>query len=457
MINNYGISDFTLKQTRDKILYQRNFLENNSIFTANGQVKTLLDLSFSANHSERYYAQLANKINTMENLAINWDLEACFLTCTLDGFYRDLLQGDYTRYNKFSDEKIKEIYKSIPNNEKLGFIQDKLENEEKLTIKDLYNILNHQMRQFRNNTAFKELKKQDKKYTYIRTVEPHKDGVPHFHIMLFIPKDMIELFKKDFKSKFVAPENSKSQLDKNRRPIPNTLKGFQTDIRSASAYILKYITKSFLDIKSKRELDYMGAWFIEHRIMRCVTSRSVLPQWIFQKISLYEKDWYYLTDILESSNTDFETEWNQKEEYFYIYDNWSNREFTYFCGLFRVYSKGSLVFESGKIVDKQIIKTQIYDKTPNKWQKQLKPIPTYKDDKLISFYHNGSNYEYKKHISHMTDYELIQHYQNYDVDSNSYIKYLSIKNLLIDRNLLNEEKISLNNFKMNKFILCSHG
>lgn len=82
--NTYGLTADDLKQMRDKIDKQRNYLENNHFHTVTGQVKSLLDVSFSANMSERYYAQLSNKINTMADLAFNEHLKPVFLTITLD-------------------------------------------------------------------------------------------------------------------------------------------------------------------------------------------------------------------------------------------------------------------------------------------------------------------------------------------------------------------------------------
>ena len=343
----FGLTYTDLLVSQNKIDSQRDYLEKNELITKNGQLKSLLDLSYSANHSERYYAQLANKINTMEMIALNKGLTSYFLTMTLDGFYRDLINGDYSRYNAFKAHKKLLIKRSVPNNEKLGFIQNKLDTEQKLTIKDLYNILNHQMRQFRNKSAFKKLKENNDDYVYIRTVEPHENGVPHFHMMLFIPKKYESLFKKDFKSSFVAPQNTKPLRDNYKKPIDGTMIGFQSDINDASAYIMKYITKSFMDVKNDAKLDFLSAWYVKHKIFRCVTSRSVVPQWIFQKISMYEKDWYYLSDILDSPRN--ESEWSKEKDYFYLYDNWSNKEIAYEYGRLSVYSSNILVFRAGEV------------------------------------------------------------------------------------------------------------
>lgn len=443
-MNKYGLTEYDLNVCKEKIKNQKEYLEKNGLVTAHGQFLTLMDLSFSANHSQRYYAQLANKINTMENIALNEGLHANFLTMTLDGFYRDLLKGDYKRFNAFKQAKRDKILKSVPDNDKLGFIRFKMSQEEKLTIKDLYNILNYQMLQFRSSSSFKNLRKNNQKYIYIKTAEPHKDGVPHFHMMLFIPKDFVGSFKKDFKRFFIAPQNSKPQKDGFKKNIPDTLQGFQTDIKSASAYIMKYINKSFLDIKSGKELDYLNAWFIKHRIMRCVTSRSVLPQWVYQKCAIFEKDWGYLTDILNSP--DNHSEWNKELNCFWIYDNWSDREIVYQQGQLSIYTSGKLINRSGEVLYKPYIMAS-EEKTPNTWTKKKYPIPNY---------YLGKNIPFTKHITQMKDYELQTYHDRFDIENDSYVKYLSIKNLMIDRGLLLDKKYNLDSFDIDQFILFEH-
>ena len=433
-MNNYGLSEFDLCLVQEKINLQRDYLTKNVLITSNGQVKSLLDLSFSANHSERYYAQLANKINTMEDLALSNGLTPVFMTMTLDGFYRDLLKGDYSRYDSFDDLKLLEIYNSTPNNEKLGFIHDKLENRETLTIKDLYKILLHQMTKFRNSYAFRKLKKLDFKYMYVRTVEPHKDGVPHFHMMFFIPPQFIDLFHKDFIKSFPAPRNKLS-------------KSYQKDIVSASAYIMKYITKTFLDVKNKKDLDYISAWFVKHRIMRVVTSRSVVPQWIYKICAIFEKDWFYLTDILSSPNN--HSEWNYQEDVFWIYDTWLDREICYEYGRLSVYSKGHLVKRAGKVVPKEL-KKKLFEKSPNTWNLQIKKevVPIFQDYKKIGVFKDGKSFLYKDSISpeFKSDWDIISYFKSLDVDTCNLQHYGYIKNTLIDRNLLDQNKTNLNDY-----------
>ena len=436
----YGLTEIDLEIAREKIKMQRKYLEDTELITSNGQIKSLLDLSFSANHSYRYYAQLANKINVMEQLAFNERLVPVFCTMTLDGCYRDFIKGNYRKLILMDRDKREELFSSVPDNERFGFIRSKIQSCERLDIKDLYKILMFQNQQFRQGYAFKLLRKAGLKSEFIRTVEPHKDGVPHLHMMLFIPAAYIEIFHRDFKRYFVAPRNKHK-------------KSFQTDIVSASAYIMKYITKTFLDIKSGKELDYINAWFVKHRIMRCVTSRSTLPQWIYKKISILEKDWYYLTDILKSSNSSFTAEWSQENDYFYIYDTWSNREYEYISGRLRLYSNGKLIESVGKVVQKPY-KMISYEKVPKTWKnKKIDAVPIYKNDSLFAYFKDGSFQIIKKHISIMSDYELYQYYSSYDVENDSYVKYLSIHNELVKRGLIDSPLYDLNNFDINRFIL----
>lgn len=434
----YGLTSIDLKNAQYKIDRQKEYLLNNEFITSNGQVKNFLDVSFSANLSERYYAQLANKTNTIENIAFNDSLDPIFLTITLDGFFRDLLRADYTRLDKFfeDDQKKKQILKSIPNNDTRGYLHQKIKNKEIFTITDLYNVLNHQFENFKKSYVFKKIKKDGSLYHYIKTTEPHNDGVPHFHIMFFIDKKYNDSFISNFLRHCPAPRNKK---------------GIELNVNNASAYILKYITKSFMDIKNQKELDYLQAWYIKHKIQRCVTSRSLVPQWVMRKLIVLEKDWYYLTDLVKADRAEYD--WCKESDIIYIKDPFIDREFIYTCGLSQMYSKGIKIAEHGNYVKK--IKYNIYEKTPTKWTNKKKPVPIYTYGKLTHHIVNDKIIKYTKHISNMNNYELIQYFQDYDLENESYIYYLATRNLLIDRGLLSEEKYNLDNFDINDFLFSS--
>lgn len=133
-----------LEQVKLKIANQRDYLESNIFTTANGEQKSLLDVSYSANHSERYYARVLNKVNTFVNYNYNADLTPVFITVTLDGFFRDFIKGDFSRWDK-NKEKYE---KHIPNDDRFGYILDDINDHKEITVKDLYKVLSFQMRNF---------------------------------------------------------------------------------------------------------------------------------------------------------------------------------------------------------------------------------------------------------------------------------------------------------------------
>ncbi len=78
--------------------------------------------------------------------------------------------------------------------------------------------------------------------------------------------------------------------------------GFQTQIRSAAAYILKYILKSFRNLIEGNEIDYLQAWYVHNKIPRIISTHTLVSQDIYHKSSLLEDDWYYLTSIKLDGN-----------------------------------------------------------------------------------------------------------------------------------------------------------
>jgi len=69
---------------------------------------------------------------------------------------------------------------------------------------------------------------------YFKVNEPHKSGVPHMHILMFIPANRVERVKVAFRRLFSHKSND-----------------IQSDIRNAASYVMKYINKTLP--LSKRE------------------------------------------------------------------------------------------------------------------------------------------------------------------------------------------------------------
>ncbi|MCB4773523.1 MAG: hypothetical protein LGB05_07880, partial [Sulfurovum sp.] len=205
----FGITDSQLKNVRDKLQFQKEFCENTlcSVYE-DGTFLTLLDITFNPNLNSRYASMTQNRVDTLTKSAKYDNLVPVFLTATLDGFFRDFLRGDYSRYTPEIEEKYKH---KIPNSERYGYIKDKIAREEPLTIRDLYKVLLFQFTErFLGSRKMRKIKIEGQKIHYFRAFEPHKkDGVPHLHCLLYIPKDYLAASYQSFIAAFPAPQNHK--------------------------------------------------------------------------------------------------------------------------------------------------------------------------------------------------------------------------------------------------------
>ncbi|MGE4456222.1 MAG: hypothetical protein AB7E13_04765 [Arcobacteraceae bacterium] len=431
----YGITKHDLKIIQKKHDLQREYLKNSYFVSqTSGQVKSLLDVSFSANHSTRYYTEILNKINTINSLIaseINVKYQPIFITITLDGFFRDFLYADFSRYNP----DLHSIF--IPNNERFGYLQDKIKQNEKFTIKDLYNVLNYQLWRFQVSKPYQKIKKDGFKLHYIRVAEPHKkDGVPHFHIMLYTPMQYLESLKKTYMKYFPAKQNIKRLNNCNL----GQLNGFQWKIDSAPAYILKYLFKSFLDVKNKSNLDYLQAWYIQNRILRVVTSHSLIPVWVYRKCIALEKDWHYLTYLKEN----FIAEWSKEDDYFKFENTFSEITIIYEKGEYKKFYKDRLIKHFGVYKEPFEKKHKLIKL---KYQKPRIPILYCIDGERYFF--NGNKlikFEPVPVISEMTNSILFNYYHSLsdNIDNVNLQHFGLVKNELISREMLSGKKVSLN-------------
>lgn len=438
----YGLTPDDLKFARDKRDSQMSYLSNNHFHTCTGQVKSFLDVSFSANLSERYYAQLSNKINTMHSLAISQHLKPVFLTITLDGFFRGFLTANYSKWHRLSDDQKKDYLRHIPNNEVYGFFRDKIRDESKFTVKDLYNVLAFQWMNFSKSYSFKKLKKEGRQFIYLKAAEPHKDGVPHFHVLLWIPSDYFDIFKKDFKRYFPAPRNHKEIPDGN----PGDTYGFQTAIHNPVGYIMKYATKSFMDLKTGEDLDYLQAWYIKHKIRRMTTSHSTIPQWVYQKCFAFEKDWYHLTDL--NLRDPMLCEWNKEDDYFILIEQ-NGRSLEYDRGVLTLrYIDGPILKQIGEFKDTPKTQPRKLEPVPPTWMKkeEKRYIDTYIDGEHY-LYRNGELRNYTPQPMNMSDLELWEYYHSLDPDDQTVNihHFYHVRNVLVERGLISGDTVVLGN------------
>lgn len=255
IVRTYGLYKHDLEFVREKLRRQNNFLEFSYISNdQTGQTFCLKDCIVSSNHNpQRYYGEILNRINTLEREATNAGLTPVFLTMTLPSEFHEM---------KTQDGKL------VPNPKYAG-----------ITPKEAVKILTKQFAKLRQDRSLKELTKAQR--MYYRVNEPHKDGTPHTHILLFIPKDQIDRVEIAFKRLFLQVGNK-----------------FEKNIKSASSYIMKYINKTLPMSKEQiSESDqYINAWYVKHRVNRFCSSRSMAPMYLYRLLS-HRFSLYGLTQV----------------------------------------------------------------------------------------------------------------------------------------------------------------
>ena len=426
----YGLGRFDVENAQMKVDRQRDFMKNSTFVTSNGTCKSLLDVSMSANISTRYYAQLVNKVNTLQQTMTNLNLNPIFLTITHDGWLHDLYYGDYSR---FEDEYLKKL----PENDKYGYLATKALNRETFDVHDLYIVLRWQWDKFCKTRSFMKMRKEYK-IGYLFAVEPHESGVPHAHVLLYVPSSYILKLQDEFKKIFGTSQNigqDKKRLSPEQ--IANgEFNGFQWTLSNPVGYILKYVTKSFMDIKNQAQIDELQAWYVKYRITRFTTSHTLVPQWVYNKVYPLENDWLYLSDLKINSMC----EWSAEDDYFKFEDTNCGKTLQYTRGLYQMFQDGTLVHEFGEMKELKEPNTMRYrDKFVIREKRKI--------IKIELFNSKGQKIElYPKPISHRKNYDLIQYYHSLNPEFCNLQHFGLVQNECIKRGLVEGQIQSLNDF-----------
>ncbi|MDD5203715.1 MAG: replication endonuclease [Sulfurimonas sp.] len=239
----YGLSSNNFLHVKAKLQEQKSFLEYSYIYDRiNRNAIPLSDLIISANHApHRYYSEIQNRVNTLTTIAEQKSLRPLFMTLTLP--------SEYHICKTTKKGKLK------PNPKYNG-----------TTAKEAVKVLTKMFAKLRQDRALKELSKEQR--IYFRVNEPHKDGTPHTHILLFVPAERVEKVKKAFQRLFDTRGND-----------------IQDDIKGSTAYIMKYINKTLPLSKSDKlseKDEYLNAWYSHNRVIRFNSSRTLAPLGIYR-------------------------------------------------------------------------------------------------------------------------------------------------------------------------------
>jgi hypothetical protein len=247
-IVHYGLRAIDLFLEEEKLKKQKQFLKTAVLYDRiNQNAIPLADIYISANHSpHRYYSEVQNRVNTLSKIAKERGLVPVYMTITLPSEYHPQKQIVFGK-NKGT---------LVVNPKYNG-----------CTPQESVKVLTKMFTKLRHDRSLKDdLTKENR--LYFRVNEPTKSGTPHTHILMFIPANRVDRVKKAFKRLFDLKAND-----------------IQTDIKDATAYVMKYINKTLplskADTLSKKE-KYLNAWYTKNRIIRFHSSRSLAPLAIYR-------------------------------------------------------------------------------------------------------------------------------------------------------------------------------
>jgi|GEM_PF-3269158 len=200
-------SDATLQRLQEKQAANESSLASQYILnTATGETASLLEVVRSKEESK--VAEIYNLCKSLERLSDSQSFKWLFITLTAPAKHHPNPSKGKNRYDK------------------------------NIGIKSSHEYINKNWKKIRAILNRRGIPASPDSYFGFRTVEPHKDGSIHWHLIVFTAQSTIDDIQKAIHEKFPTQAAAKIMLGESG---PGSAK--------ASSYIFKYITKAF----SKKE------------------------------------------------------------------------------------------------------------------------------------------------------------------------------------------------------------
>lgn len=291
----YGLTGTDYEEVQKKLQKNKQFLDNT--YLRNTTTNTIIPLRngiISPYHSpERYYGSIQHRVNALTSYARENGLKPVFMTITLPSEYHP--------------KKMKRG--KLVNNPKYNGADPKVASK----------ALTDRFAKIRQDRSLKDLPKDQR--VYFRVTEPHKDGTPHLHVLMFVPSDRVEKLASAFDRLYRSEKHEK---------MANDIQLVETNIENSTAYIMKYINK-VLPLSKKEKItlsdSFLNSWYSKYRIARFYSSRTLAPLELYK---LLHNEYTLLELTYAKSNgslaiyRDVETqkimEVLREDEYLYIRD-----------------------------------------------------------------------------------------------------------------------------------------
>ncbi len=290
----YGLSKEDINLAKQKINKAKHYILHNGVSYIDDKNREVFipysDFTKNAWHNaDKYIAEIQNRANSLVTYATNRGLVNIFITLTLP--------------SHFHPTKTLKNGKVIKN--------PKYIHHEDFSPKAGSKHLSKMWKRILDLRPLKDIGKDNK--CYFRVTEPHKNGTPHLHISLYIPKENIDkvinaifrIYKIpqiEISSQHIPSGYSKTYEKTVKKFIykkdPNDNFGITTLIKNPFSYLMKYILKTFDDLRADdSKFTDLTLWYIHHGICRFYTSRTLIPLSVYRKINYKDEfqDMYIAT------------------------------------------------------------------------------------------------------------------------------------------------------------------
>lgn len=477
----FGLTKKNKIDVLNKIEKQKDFLYSHYIEVHGEKVQLASFFKNTFINADRYIAELQHRVWSLVEYAQDRDLVNVFLTLTLPSEYhpmKTLRSGKVVKNPKFAHGNLRlfDIYtkERATNYDKKIFKYYKTLNRIKYTgkdetislLKEDYSpskgskLLTEMFAKIRKDRSFQDLDKD--KRVYFRVTEPHKDGTPHLHVSLWLPKQSVSKFIQAVHRFYPAPladvastyipieyklyKNVYRKWDKktNRFQWFDGYKIHEDDksyiklqIEDSVAYLMKYIYKTLDDLRDGKGITEITMWYIFHGICRFYTSRTLISLNVYRplggKLSLLELTQHYQDDTV-TVYLDPET----KQPKIIQYDDfilWNKKEFE-----LKQYDK-----DDKKDPGTSQIRTVDIEIDSEEFYMMRGGSKLYPKSTQIGM----SDEEYVPPVSRMKMIQLYNYYHSLDIDDPTLnIQHFGhVQNTMIERGLINDMEIQpLNSF-----------
>ena len=469
-MENYGLTKYQINRAYDKLKFNKEYMASNGVHIDNKLVPFSEFVQNSYTNADRYIAELQHRAWSVYEYAKDKSLVNIFFTLTLPSIWHPMKQKSKKNktmiFNKkFGGRKYIKILTKQKNKytfinahvvQKIPFVEPRFDTSktvEKYTPRNASKELSKMLLKLFNERSYRNIDKDDR--CYFRVTEPHKDGTPHLHISLFVPADSVDSIVKSLKRLYPAP-----------------LGKIETEVNSPVSYLMKYVLKTLDDLRDDTDkITNLTLWYLYHGISRFYTSRTFVSLEVYRKLNgMYTlrelTSNYHTQDIRIYTDTTTKKIVLIENEFGTIYVpkpvNWSEKiDFENRLGEGKSLkynqdeisgSETTIHLDSGfDPIYKDISPTPIDIKIDNEnyliYSHELKELEKYNDDCNITGEHQKSVFDIMRHSKkqpyQMNYIELFNYFENLDIDTVDDKHYLYTRNLLIEKNMIDGERLKL--------------